>query len=411
MLTVLSIPPTISVQPVSQSVPAGARVTLSVGAGGTLPLSYQWLLGATPLSDGVAYQGTAAATLTINNVQTPETGSYTVVVTNSGGSKTSQPAVISLITPSYVPYTNAGAVYTQNFDALPNPGANTVNANNPVTIGSTTYSLANPADLAYPVLSANGGLGLSGNMPGWYGFGGKAIMLGASAGDQTTGGIISFGPTSSASTNRSLGLLATSSSGVTAFAVRILNQTPDTLTNMTLKFAGELWRQQTTAKSIAFTYYVDPTGSNSFSVNDITAVLTNLNVSFPTGSSTSGANGPILTSALGVTNQVISNCPPGAALWLTWQMSNSGSGGQGIGIDNLSFSAIGPQTQLPTLSIAQSNASVIISWPPAITGYTLQFNATDISRSNAWQTVGITNSSNAVIVPITNSYEFFRLRQ
>src|ERR1019366_1142074 len=103
-----------------------------------------------------------------------------------------------------------------------------------------------------PVLSTNGGLGLSNTMPGWYGSASVAMKLGASAGDQTTGGTIRFGPTTGAATNRSLGLLATSTSGSTAFAVRILNQTPDTLTNMTLGFTGELWRQQTTAKSLAF---------------------------------------------------------------------------------------------------------------------------------------------------------------
>lgn len=411
VLTVLAIPPSITAQPVSQTVPAGITVTLSVGATGTMPLTYQWFRGATALNNGVSYSGATNSTLTINNIQAAQTGTYTVTVTNSGGSAVSQPAIINLIGPSYAAYTNAGSVYVQNFDSLPNPGANTVNTANPVTISGTNYSLANPVDLAYPVLSSgNGGFSLSNTMPGWFGYCSVAMKAGASAGDQSTGGIISFGPTTSADTNRSLGLLATGTSGATAFAVRILNLTPDTLTNMNLSFTGELWRQQTTAKSLAFSYYVDPTGSNTFSVNNITSNLTALNVSFPTGSSTSGTSGPILTNFLAVTNQVISNCPPGAALWLIWQMTSDTSGGQGIGIDNLSFSATGPETEVPYLNIVQSNVSVIISWQPGITNYTLQSNSIGLFSTNAWQPVTAATNSSTVVLPITGSSQFFRLQ-
>jgi hypothetical protein len=42
---------------------------------------------------------------------------------------------------------------------------------------------------------------------------------------------------------------------------------------------------------------------------------------------------------LSVWNQAITNWPPGAALWLVWQMPDSTGKAQGLGIDNLSFSA------------------------------------------------------------------------
>jgi hypothetical protein len=42
---------------------------------------------------------------------------------------------------------------------------------------------------------------------------------------------------------------------------------------------------------------------------------------------------------LGVTNKAIANWPPGAALWLIWRMPDAAGKAQGLGIDNLSFSA------------------------------------------------------------------------
>ena len=212
-----------------------------------------------------------------------------------------------------------------------------------------TYALPNPFDFAYPISAAGaGGLGLANSMAGWYGWAGATVKFGASAGDQTTGGIISFGPTTSASTNRALGLLATSTTGPTAFAARILNQTGEVLTNLSLAFNGELWRQQTGAKTISVSYYIDPTGTNGFSVDNITATLPDLGVSFPTGASAGGAAGPIMTAALSLTNQAISNCPPGGALWLVWEMASAAGSSQGLAIDNLTFSAtVSPRPPSP----------------------------------------------------------------
>jgi hypothetical protein len=410
-LTVVALPPSILTQPSSQAANAGATVTLSVVAGGSPPLAYQWYFGQMPLGNGGPFAGSATSTLTISDIQSSDAGSYYVVVTNATGSITSQVATV-VITSSYLAYTNAGAVYFQNFNSLPDPGASTVNTANPVTIDGVTYSLADPFDFAHPIESTgNGGLGLAGTMAGWYGWAGVEVKLGASAGDQTTGGVISFGPTTAASTNRSLGLLATSTTGPTAFALRILNQTGSILTNMNLSFTAELWRQQTSAKTISFSYFVDLSGTNAFSVSNVTAALPELDITFPTGSTASGATGPIFTSLLSLANQPLTNWPPGAALWLVWQMSSAAGSSQGLGIDDLSFSATG---FAPALAIAQSGSSVIISWPATAAGYTLQDNTSDVSQPAAWlpvtQPIVVTNGRNTVTVPINAQFQFFRLK-
>ena len=77
-------------QPTNQTVGAGTTVTLAVTATGTAPLSYQWRERDKPGEDGEARSdGATTNMLTINNAQTNNSGSYTVIVTNFGGSVTS----------------------------------------------------------------------------------------------------------------------------------------------------------------------------------------------------------------------------------------------------------------------------------------------------------------------------------
>lgn len=88
--------PVITAQPASQSVNDGANVTFTAGAAGTGPLAYQWR------KDGAAIAGATSASLTLSNVTTADTGTYTVVVTNSAGSATTTGATLTvtgLITP------------------------------------------------------------------------------------------------------------------------------------------------------------------------------------------------------------------------------------------------------------------------------------------------------------------------
>lgn len=76
--------PVITTQPAppSQTVAVGSSVTFSVGASGN-GLSYQWRKNAVPIA------GANSPTLQLNNVQTADSGAYDAVVTNAGGSATS----------------------------------------------------------------------------------------------------------------------------------------------------------------------------------------------------------------------------------------------------------------------------------------------------------------------------------
>jgi len=82
--------PQITQQPVGASRVTGASVSMSVGATGT-SLTYQWQ------KDGTDLAGANAATYAIDRVQKTDAGSYRCVVSNSGGSATSDPAVLVVL--------------------------------------------------------------------------------------------------------------------------------------------------------------------------------------------------------------------------------------------------------------------------------------------------------------------------
>lgn len=320
--------------------------------------------------------------------------------------------------PSYIYYTQAGSVYTQNFDSLPDPGASSVNTANPVTIDGITYSLANPYDFAYPTESSgSGGLGLSA-MAGWYGASALLSRFGATDGDQTTGGQLSFGPENGS--NRALGLLATSTTGATAFGVRFINGTGITLTRMNVQFTGEVWRQSNLPKTLLVDYLVDPTataplpaGPNSSTAN---IALSPLAVNFPTVTADTGGvavdgTSPVNQTNLIVQDQAITSWPPGAALWLVWQMTDSTGKAQGLGIDNFSFSATVPQA-VP-LSIQVAGTNLFLNWT-GVAGQIYQLQYTTNLAAPSWTPVGNPVTGNGGSLVISNTFNaapqrYFRL--
>jgi uncharacterized repeat protein (TIGR02543 family) len=103
-VTVIVTPPTITSQPASQTVIAGGTASFSVGASGT-GLSYQWTF------NGSNIAGATASTYSKANAQVANAGNYAVIVSNSGGSVTSGPAVLTV---NYTLSTTAGTGGTVN---------------------------------------------------------------------------------------------------------------------------------------------------------------------------------------------------------------------------------------------------------------------------------------------------------
>jgi hypothetical protein len=88
------VPPSITTQPVSQTVTASQTATFAVSATGTAPLSYQWS------RSGTAIPGATTSTYTTPPTTTADNGAqFTVVVRNSAGSVASNPATLTVVQP------------------------------------------------------------------------------------------------------------------------------------------------------------------------------------------------------------------------------------------------------------------------------------------------------------------------
>ncbi|MGO9585900.1 MAG: immunoglobulin domain-containing protein [Limisphaerales bacterium] len=409
-------------QPQSVTTFVGTPTSLTANeTGATPPVTNQWYRGATALTDTGDFNGSGTPTLSISATATNDSGTnYYIVVSNAGGSVTSSLATVTVMLPpplSFVAYSNQ--VYTQNFDSLPDPGGVSVNSiNNPLDPGSINglaYSLANPFDFTYPVINNSylGGLGLS-QMKGWYGAADTLYTgvdgitrFGAQDGDQSTGGVIDFGPNDVnggiIGTNRALGLLSTSTTGSTTFALKLVNNSVNTLNYINLSFLGELWRNNTGARTMSFGYALDNTANTfvltSESISSSTLVP-GLAFSFPTAGVVTVVDGtqPSNQVSLAGNNLVLSGpWQPGAALWLIWSIDYYGSGGgQGYAIDNLSFSATTAPITVPQLTgtafnQSGNNAGLTFSFtntPYANAVFTIWSTTNLTLPFNQWQNLG-----------------------
>ncbi|MDO8539231.1 MAG: immunoglobulin domain-containing protein [Opitutaceae bacterium] len=110
-----SAAPVITSQPQGASVTAGQTWSLIVAASGAPAPTYQWL------KDGVAVAGATSGTLSLTNITAAAAGSYTVLVSNSAGSVTSNVAVVSLT--SAPPTGTAPVITTQPLGAMVTAGS------------------------------------------------------------------------------------------------------------------------------------------------------------------------------------------------------------------------------------------------------------------------------------------------
>ncbi|MSU58534.1 MAG: hypothetical protein EXS35_10210 [Pedosphaera sp.] len=93
---VVVTPPSITAQPLNQTVIAGQNAAFSVTATGTAPLAYQWRFNGTNLS------GATDSAYTRSNAAPAHAGGYSVVVTNSAGSATSSNATLTVNEPPVI---------------------------------------------------------------------------------------------------------------------------------------------------------------------------------------------------------------------------------------------------------------------------------------------------------------------
>jgi len=432
-------------QPVTTFVGVPATVS-ATASGGSPPVTNQWYKGTTLLTDGGEYSGTGTPNLTIAaNTTADSANNYFLVVSTAGGSVTSSLAAVTVeVAPAHssVGYTNQ--VYLQTFDSLPDPGTAGIAANgtavgngasvnsfnnplDPGQIGTAAYSLANPFDFAFPVIGNSyiGGLGLGSTMPGWYGAADTNLAdgvdgitrFGAQAGDESTGGVIDFGLDDQeggiVGTNRALGLISTGTTGSTAFALKLVNNSTDTLNYINVSFIGELWRNNTGTRTMSLSYAVDPTADSfvlltqpdttNLTPQDLPNAITIPDLAFsfptnPTGTLPVDGTQPGNQVARETNNMALSTpWTPGGALWLVWSINYYGAGGgQGYAIDNLKFSASVAPITAPSLGVlgysggaTGTGLALGFSDSPGASGQFTVWSTTNLTLPfSAWQNLG-----------------------
>jgi len=93
------VPAAITSQPTNRVVLSGSNVAFTVSATGTAPLNYLWYSNGTVLANGGRISGATTATLNISSVQTNDSASYQVIVTNNFSSATSFVATLTVLAP------------------------------------------------------------------------------------------------------------------------------------------------------------------------------------------------------------------------------------------------------------------------------------------------------------------------
>jgi len=243
-----------------------------------------------------------------------------------------------------VSYTTPGSPYVQNFDSLPNSPENVSLGNSPIgwtddnaSPGAGNFSVVGWS-LYYPTTTTEGG------------FNGHQRFRNSGA-PGNTGSFYSFG--ASGATERALGDIGANTlapdgqtgndAGNLYIALRLFNNTGQTLNNFTLSYTGEQWRDggtstpetMTVAWSTTATAVSDP--STSFSLAPL------LSWTSPKATATAGpldGNNAANRVAVGPVTITGINWAPGTDLWLRWTDPQlSGKPDQGMAIDDLIFSA------------------------------------------------------------------------
>ena len=135
-VTNTTVAPAIATQPASQTIISGKTATFSVSATGTAPLTYQWNLNGSPISGATSSSYTTPAETA--NAQ------FTVTVSNSAGSATSNPATLSVTAATVILNSSASSLsfgsVNVSSSATPQTVTLTNAGNSNVTISNVTVS-------------------------------------------------------------------------------------------------------------------------------------------------------------------------------------------------------------------------------------------------------------------------------
>jgi hypothetical protein len=276
---------------------------------GTYYLEVYW---DAPSSDGTHYDTNFGANFKATfTVLAP---SLSATVTNVTCFGQSNGAIdLSLSCASSIP--SVSQVYTQDFNTL---------ANSPTSTNITWTD--------------------NSTIPNWYT---NRTMYRVSTGTDNTGSVYSFGSASAA--DRALGSVASGSTGTILGAVKITNTTGQTVTNITVSYTGEQWRNggNTTSHRLDFSYAINATDEATGTYTDVNS----LDFTGPIATATAGAlDGNASANRLAISASFTVSLPNGSSIWLRWQDADDTGSDHGLAIDDL------------TATLTNTGGGILYSW-------------------------------------------------
>lgn len=225
-------------------------------------------------------------------------------------------SMLASVAHSQVLYTTFGGTYSQNFDNL----FVTVPANNTTT---TTSAIL-------PTGWSNVEAGTNAN-----------TSIRVDNGSSGTGDSYLYGATNS--NERAFGAYSSGSMQV-QFGLQITNNTGATLTQFTLTYDGEQWKDGGSATAIfnvdAFSYSIGATSLTAGTYTNDSALNFTAPVNNNTADVTTDGNSATWRTA-GITDTITGlNWTNGSTLWLRWTDLNDAGNDDGLAIDNVLFTAV-----------------------------------------------------------------------
>jgi hypothetical protein len=180
----------------------------------------------------------------------------------------------------------------------------------------------------------------------------NVASLSASTGNSTTAGNFNYGSTGDS--DRAIGSLASGTGGTRATQALFLNDTGLTLTNLTILYDGEQWRDGGTSTAVdQLTLYFSQATVGG--LTNFTAVGASFNFVVPKNTSTAGSlNGNLAVNRVaGIGGDFAVNIAPGEVFALRWVDLDTAGNDDAMAIDNFSLGyAVIPEPSTLTLVAA-----------------------------------------------------------
>ena len=186
-------------------------------------------------------------------------------------------------------------------------------------------------------------------IPGWYAastnLGANGLVIGT--GSSNVGNLNNYG--SSSATDRTIGSLASASTGTLRYGVKLTNSTGGTVDKIYVQYTGEQWRAgggTATSNALTLDYSVDPSATITTGTYNTTSGLSFTSPITPgTAGALDGNNSSNRTKITGIIS-LGSSLANGSSVWLRWTDLDETGFDHGLGLDDLTvvlYSSTGTQ--------------------------------------------------------------------